>query len=360
VPYDDAAWEALCEEKGFTLTIVRNIWKDMMHYTEGANWLAGRGNAMSPSSDKTMNADKVLQVAPKEFYDAYAKYTSLSLDGPVIAGRKILYECMAAETLEEVIQKLTGPTQVVDLNEAIPRYIIVFGFNAAGNPSAVMRTKVSKVIQASMHTTDCLTFDEEDNDAMSMDVPFPSVWIGSEVLWSVVCSTTLLTTSQVNVHSVLYLPPSQSLFKKPLLDSAPNIHISVLYPKSRGSENLFSEWMGITKLLDPVMRPLDVDEVDYNGGVCGLGHRVVEDVMKPTMKKKRVLVVNVWGSGNITEAALVSLNPPLLCTPVGWQPIQLALNLIVTCITNCSLSIVMPVSFASAFLSCRLPANTFS
>jgi hypothetical protein len=60
VPYDDAAWEALCKEKGFILTIVRNIWKDMMHYTEGANWLAGRGNAMSPSSDKTMNVDKVL------------------------------------------------------------------------------------------------------------------------------------------------------------------------------------------------------------------------------------------------------------------------------------------------------------
>jgi hypothetical protein len=41
VPYDDdTAWEALAEEKGFTLTIVRNIWKDMMHYTEGANWLA--------------------------------------------------------------------------------------------------------------------------------------------------------------------------------------------------------------------------------------------------------------------------------------------------------------------------------
>jgi hypothetical protein len=84
---------------------------------------------------------------------------------------------MAAETLEEVIQKLTGPTQVVDLNEAIPQYIIVFGFSAAGDPSTVMRTQVSKVIQPSMHTTDCLTFDEEDNDAMSMDVPFPSVWI---------------------------------------------------------------------------------------------------------------------------------------------------------------------------------------
>jgi hypothetical protein len=214
-----------------------------MHYTEGANWLAGRENAMSPSSDKTMNADKVLQVAPKEFYDAYAKYTLLNLDEPVTAGRKIMYECMAAETLEEVIQKLTGPTQVVDLNEAIPRYIIVFGFSAARDPSSMMRTEVLKVIQASMHTTDYMTFDDEDNDAMSMDVPFPSVLIGSEVLRSVVCSTTLLTTSQVGIHSVLYLPPSRSLFKKPILDSAPSMHISVMYAKSGGSETLFSEWI---------------------------------------------------------------------------------------------------------------------
>jgi hypothetical protein len=103
VPYDAAAWEALCEEKGFILTIVPNIWKDMIHYTKGANWLAGQGNAMSPSSDKTMNAEKVLQVASKEFYDVYAKYIELSLEGPITAGKKILYECMATETLEEVL-----------------------------------------------------------------------------------------------------------------------------------------------------------------------------------------------------------------------------------------------------------------
>jgi hypothetical protein len=238
--------------------------------------------------------------------------------------------------------------------------MIVFGFSAAGDPSTVMRTEVLKVIQASMHTTDYLTFDEEDNDTMSMDVPFLSVWIRSEVLRSAVCSTTLLTTSQVDVHSILYLPPSRSLFKKPKLDFAPSVHILVMYPKSRGSENLFSEWTGITKLLDPVIKLLDADQVDYNGGVCGLGHRVVEDVMKPTMNKKCVLVVNVWGSGNITEVALVSSNPPLLCTLVGWQSIQLALNCIVTCITNCSLSIVLPFSFPSAFLSCWLPADTFN
>jgi hypothetical protein len=200
---------------------------------------------------------------------------------------------MAAKTLEEVIQKLSGPIQVVDLKEAIPQHMIVFRFRAAGDPSAVIQTEVSKVIQASMHTTDYVTFNKEDNDAMTMDVPFPLIWIGSEVFWSVVCSTMLLTTSQVDVHSVLYLPPSQSLFKKPKFDSAPSVHISILYLKSRGSENLFSEWTGITKLLDPVMKPVDADKVDYNSSVCGLGHRIVEDIMKPTMKKKRVLIVNV-------------------------------------------------------------------
>jgi hypothetical protein len=89
------------------------------------------------------------------------------------------------------------------------------------------------------------------------------------------------------------------------------VHILVLYPKFGGSDNLFNKWTGITKFLDPVMKPLDADEVDYNGGICGLGHKVVEDIMKPTMKKKHVLVVNVWGGGNITEVALVSFIPPL-------------------------------------------------
>jgi hypothetical protein len=42
--------------------------------------------------------------------------------------------------------------------------MIVFGFSAAGDPSVMMQTEVSKVIQASMHTTDCLTFNEEDNE----------------------------------------------------------------------------------------------------------------------------------------------------------------------------------------------------
>jgi hypothetical protein len=110
-----------------------------------------------------------------------------------------------------------------------------------------MRAKVTKMIQASIHTTDCVTFNEEDDDAMTMDVPFSSIWIGSEAFRSIVCSTTLLSTSQVDIHSAVHLPSSQSLFKKPKFDSAPSVHILVMYPKSRGSDNIFSEWTGITK-----------------------------------------------------------------------------------------------------------------
>ena len=128
---------------------------------------------------------------------------------------------------------------------------------------------------------------------------------------------------------MVYLPSLQSLFKKPKLNSALSIHILVLYLKSRRSENFFSEWMGITKLLNHVMKPVDADEVDYNGGVYGLDHRVVEDVIKPTMKKRCVLVVNVWGGRKITKVALIIFIPPLLYTPIGWQPIEVAIYFIV-------------------------------
>jgi hypothetical protein len=156
-----------------------------------------------------------------------------------------LYKCMSADSLEEVIQKLTGPTQVVDLKEAIPQYIIVSGFTPTGDLARLIRGEVTKVFQASILMTDYATFDEEDDDSMTMDVPFPSVLIGSEAFRSVVCSSTLLTTSQVDIYSVVYLLSSQSLLKKPKLDSTPSVHISVLYSKSGGSENKFSEWTAI-------------------------------------------------------------------------------------------------------------------
>jgi hypothetical protein len=52
----------------------------------------------------------------------------------------------------------------------------------------LVQAEVTKVIQASIYTTDCVTFDEEDDDAMTMDVPFRQYGLGlkhSEVLYAV-------------------------------------------------------------------------------------------------------------------------------------------------------------------------------
>lgn len=62
----------------------------------------------------------------------------------------------------------------------------------------------------------------------------------------------------------------------------------------------------MSMLLDFVMKPLDLDEVDYNGGNCGIGHKVVEGVLKSTIKNRPILIVKLWGGGNITKVALVN------------------------------------------------------
>ena len=55
-----------------------------------------------------------------------------------------------------------------------------------------------------MHMMDYVTFDEEDDDAMTIDVLFLSICIGLEAFQSAVCSAIMLTTSQVDIHSMVY------------------------------------------------------------------------------------------------------------------------------------------------------------
>ena len=49
------------------------------------------------------------------------------------------------------------------------------------------------------------------------------------------------------------------------------------------------------------MKAYDLDNVDYNGGNCGIGHKVLEDIMKPTMKNQYNLVISLWNGGNVTK-----------------------------------------------------------
>ena len=89
---------------------------------------------------------------------------------------------MSIENLEKVFHKLSRPTQVIDMKEDILQYFIVFEFTPTGDPSSLLRGDVTKVIRASMHSIEIVNLDDdEDVDLMTMDVPLPLVWIGSEL-----------------------------------------------------------------------------------------------------------------------------------------------------------------------------------
>jgi hypothetical protein len=89
--------------------------------------LGGCGNAILPSSDKMVNIDKVLQVAPKEFHIAIAKFTSISLIYRVFK-KKILYDSMSEAIVDEAILKQSNRSKVLDLTEEIPMYFVIFRF----------------------------------------------------------------------------------------------------------------------------------------------------------------------------------------------------------------------------------------
>lgn len=77
----------------------------MVHSMVESIWLSRCGNAMSPSFDKTLNAKKLLQIVPKGFYGAVAKFISISFVHGIVEfdGKRLLYNCMFAGSVEEEI-----------------------------------------------------------------------------------------------------------------------------------------------------------------------------------------------------------------------------------------------------------------
>lgn len=56
--------------------------------------------------------------------------------------------------------------------------------------------------------------------------------------------------------------------------------------------------------MDPMLKSVD-GGIDWNDGACGVSHAVLEQLLKPAVRKTPVLIINVWGGGNITEIAMV-------------------------------------------------------
>lgn len=320
VPYTDAAWEELAAEKNFTPAVVRNIWQTMRKYTDGDQWLKGRGNVLSPTTDKS-KVDHA--IAPPVFHTTVEEFTTVKLNHGIFSGSKLLYDCMHADTLADVRACLEGDSEVLDLREEIAKLLVVFAYSQAGDPIAISKSDVNTVaglakFKAPSQDDDLdedFEPDEDDDDSRDQapSIPVPMFWIGSARTRDVVSQVSLQRDTTWAAHTVYYLPSPREGFKKSELDSLPLVTLSLTYPKPNDDDlwKGFKKHTGLAKPLEPVLKSVEGD-IDWNDGACGVCHSVIEKLLKPAVRKSSVLVVNVWGGGNVTEIAMVSTPHPAL------------------------------------------------
>ena len=310
VPYTDEAWDELCAEKNFSPAIVRNIWVEMKKYTDGDKWLNGRANPMNPSTDKSVGG-----LAPKVFFDALEKFTKVVVAGARPGGANAVYDCKHADSVVDVISSLQSyadtPVPVADY----PKTFVLFAYSTSGDPVPVSRSDVFAIARAAKHVAECeededeFINDEDEEAQKPPEIPVPMLFIGSTKLHDVVSAASNLKDTTWSVHTVHYTPSIRAGFKKSDLDALPHVTLSLSYPRSLAEGDLFRGFKKFTG----IQKPLDwnhvcpVGAVDWNDGLCGVDHDLLEQLLKPSLTAKKSTLVNIWGGGNITEIALVRL-----------------------------------------------------
>jgi len=91
------------------------------------------------------------------------------------------------------------------------------------------------------------------------------------------------------------------------LDAKPLVTLSISYPFPKEFPVTFlgfKKFTGIPKPLEPFNFPI-AGEVDWNNSLCEVSHRLLELLLKPSMKRSLATVINIWDGGNIIGIALV-------------------------------------------------------
>ena len=114
-----------------------------------------------------------------------------------------------------------------------------------------------------------------------------------------------------SAHRTLYLPSAERNFRKSVMDPRPVVHLTVCYPSAvdRLEEfQTFSEFLGIKKELEPVWNEaLKPPSEDWAGGKCSVSLPLLKQTLLPAITKYDYRVINIWGGGNVTALALVSI-----------------------------------------------------
>ena len=95
------------------------------------------------------------------------------------------------------------------------------------------------------------------------------------------------------------------------MDPCPIVHLTVYYPTAvdqREEFQTFLEFLGIKKELDPVWdKSLKPPLEDWASGKCSVALPLLKQTFLSAIKKYDCRVVNIWGGGNVTALALVSI-----------------------------------------------------
>jgi hypothetical protein len=235
-----------------------------------------------------------------------------------------------AESVSDVEAGLESIADDLDIAVAsAPRLFAVFGFTSAGDPVPFSKHDVLTI--ANMATSRAR---EEDDDPMEegdddqpsrlQSIQAPMLWIGTARLRDTVGQVSRMKTSIFTTHTVYYQPHPRAGFKKSDFDAKPLVTLTLTFPK-RGEDSdhfdVFKRFTRIKKPLDWYQESADGD-VDWSGGDCGVSHKVLEQLLKPTVKDLAVTVINVWGGGNITEIAMVSISYHLPYTLPAYLPLH--------------------------------------
>ena len=119
-----------------------------------------------------------------------------------------------------------------------------------------------------------------------------------------------LQTQFWSIHCTIYLPSTERLFRKLVMDPRPVVDLILCYPiavDQREEFHTFSEFFGIKTELNPCWdESLKAPSKDWARGKCGVALPLLKQALLPALKKYNCRVVNIWGGGNVTALALVS------------------------------------------------------
>lgn len=94
----------------------------------------------------------------------------------------------------------------------------------------------------------------------------------------------------------MYYQPHPSVgFKKFELNLKPMVMMPLIYPKELPNNNLvnkFKNFIGIKNPLDWYQESGE-GNIDWNASNCGVDYKMIEQLLKPTMKDLAMTVINI-------------------------------------------------------------------